>query len=448
MVQRKSESASSLNHRANYGGFFTVDRRAWACVCGLGMNAMVAYLVIARGTGGDNRTSKWSINSIEQRTGISRGRAAQAISLLQHHKAIIRDPESKRDRPKYKIAPAHEIPGCEGFPTPPLDSWQQHVFDQLGDGWTLVPEDIKPNQHEERDRWKVWFPRKVADKIVELGWAIRCKCGGHYRALPYDAEAAAAPQWIWLPNSLVDGAHDETAPVDLVRETGSAPTLRLLVDIYRAQILDEDGGVQPRHIWQDYKRHKVGERGPNVVWGFVPGIESAWPSAPFVAPHLTGENDQTGQDKGWAGFWACWKRLCQLGLIEIVAHLMHAHTAEGEIIHPMALNNTGLEIEREVASAAQRAALTMVMPGQWDWARKQGVVALAPVKRHIEEVQMVGIARLRYRPMTSRTLAFASRQEEWRKEVSRLDELARSTVAEQLATSREIKVDQGASKIP
>jgi hypothetical protein len=39
------------------GGFFAVDRRAWALVCGLGMNPAVAYLVLAHGTGGDNRTS-------------------------------------------------------------------------------------------------------------------------------------------------------------------------------------------------------------------------------------------------------------------------------------------------------------------------------------------------------------------------------------------------------
>jgi len=40
-------------------GFFAVDRRAWARVCALGLNPAVAYLVVACGTGGDNRTTKW-----------------------------------------------------------------------------------------------------------------------------------------------------------------------------------------------------------------------------------------------------------------------------------------------------------------------------------------------------------------------------------------------------
>ncbi len=135
------------------GGFFAVDRRAWARVCRLGMNPAVAYLVLARGAGGDNRTTKWSTNAIERYTGISRSRTAQAIAVLEQDKAVVRDPASKRDRPKYKIAPAHEIPGREGHPPPALNPEQQCVFDQLGDGWTPVPEAIKPNQREEYDRW-------------------------------------------------------------------------------------------------------------------------------------------------------------------------------------------------------------------------------------------------------------------------------------------------------
>ncbi len=95
------------------GEFFAVDRRAWARVCRLGMNSAVAYLVLARGTGGDNRTTKWSVNAVERYTGVSRSRAAQAIADLERDKALVRDPASKRDRPKYKIAPAHEIPGCD-----------------------------------------------------------------------------------------------------------------------------------------------------------------------------------------------------------------------------------------------------------------------------------------------------------------------------------------------
>ena len=109
------------------GDFFAVDRRAWAFVCGLGLNAAVSYLAIACGTGGDNRTSKWSAKAIRKRTAISRSRAPAAIAELERAGAILRDPTSKPSRPKYKIVPAHQIPGCEGYP-PALDAGERELL--------------------------------------------------------------------------------------------------------------------------------------------------------------------------------------------------------------------------------------------------------------------------------------------------------------------------------
>jgi hypothetical protein len=425
------------------GDFFAVDRRAWGVVCGLGMNPAVAYLALARGTGGDNRTTKWSANAIEQRTGISRSRAAQAIAELERNKVVSRDPASKRDHPRYAIVAAHKIPGCEGYPPPALDPEQQRVHDQLGDGWTLVPHYIRPSQREEHERWGTRSPGTFINQLVVLGRATTD--GTRYRAVHYDAEAAARPDWVWLPNALVDGAADETPPVELVRQTSSVATLRLLVDLYGAQTLDEDGGVHFRRVRQSYERHRVGEQGSFVVWGFVPANLTAWPDAPFIAPYLAGTAGDAGKKAAaWDEFWACRHRLSALRLVEMVAHLVHADTADGEILYPMALDGTGLEVERELARAASQAAITMLTPGQLDWARSQGVVALAPVPRHIEEVQMVGVARLRYRPRTSRTRTFAAREAEWREAIARLDKITHA--AGRPATSRFIKGDEWASK--
>jgi hypothetical protein len=65
--------------------------------------------------------------------------------------------------------------------------------------------------------------------------------------------------------------------------------------------------------------------------------------------------------------------------------------------------------------------------------------------RHIEKVQMVGVARLRYRPRTSRTRAFAAREAEWRETIARLEKIARAAdeAAGHPATSRVIKENQG-----
>jgi hypothetical protein len=67
----------------------------------------------------------------------------------------------------------------------------------------------------------------------------------------------------------------------------------------------------------------------------------------------------------------------------------------------------------------------MITPGQHDRAMKRGVIALAPVLRHIEGVQMLGIARLRYRPKTNRALAFFAQEEKWRAFITRYEEIAR-----------------------
>jgi hypothetical protein len=48
----------------------------------LGLNPAVAYLVLARGSGADNRTTAWSVNAIEGYTGIGRPRAKKAIDAL------------------------------------------------------------------------------------------------------------------------------------------------------------------------------------------------------------------------------------------------------------------------------------------------------------------------------------------------------------------------------
>jgi hypothetical protein len=71
-----------------------------------------------------------------------------------------------------------------------------------------------------------------------------------------------------LPNTLVDGAAGEISPLELVRQTQDAMTLRLLIDLYHAQNLCEDGGVSRQSVWKKYDRIKVGESAQLAVWGF------------------------------------------------------------------------------------------------------------------------------------------------------------------------------------
>jgi hypothetical protein len=63
-------------------GFFSIDRGAFRCAAVGGLNSAIACLVMARGTGPDNRTTQWSVNAIEKYTGISRPNAKKAVQDL------------------------------------------------------------------------------------------------------------------------------------------------------------------------------------------------------------------------------------------------------------------------------------------------------------------------------------------------------------------------------
>jgi hypothetical protein len=86
------------------GHFFAVDRDAWAEVCRLGINPAVSYLVMARGTGADQRTTAWSIQAIEKHTGIARARAKLSIDLLLRRGAV-RIKKLISNRPLYELLP-------------------------------------------------------------------------------------------------------------------------------------------------------------------------------------------------------------------------------------------------------------------------------------------------------------------------------------------------------
>lgn len=69
--------------------------------CGLGLNPAAALLVLARGSGRDNVTTKWSAEAVADRLGMRWKRANEAISALQGAKIVLRDKDATR--PRYAI---------------------------------------------------------------------------------------------------------------------------------------------------------------------------------------------------------------------------------------------------------------------------------------------------------------------------------------------------------
>jgi hypothetical protein len=84
--------------------------------------------------------------------------------------------------------------------------------------------------------------------------------------------------------------------------------------------------------------------------------------------------------------------------------LLDGDDEEAEIIHPYAMRG-GEPEERELASAADEAARTMLTEGQLARSDHQNY-HLVPVQKHIVQATMAEVYRLKYRPHTKATAAW------------------------------------------
>ncbi len=107
-----------------------------------------------------------------------------------------------------------------------------------------------------------------------------------------------------------------------------------------------------------------------------------------------------------ADFFARLNHLENLGLIEWVPYLFESDRPEAERLHPYGYVGGVEGPESSLLDAAHKAGvLSLLTEGQRDWVAENNYV-VAPVLRHIANVQLIGIARLRYRPKTSLTAAW------------------------------------------
>jgi hypothetical protein len=206
-----------------------------------------------------------------------------------------------------------------------------------------------------------------------------------------------------------------------VRQHGRVSALALLVGLYNSHALRDDGGIHWRMMRENYERRQIGQQGQFTVYSFKRGQLQAWRTAPFLKPYMTGVSENK-QDTGWAKIWEDEALLRRLGLIEYVPHLIESDHAEAEIMMPVGgqhpetgfycylaaerlalemLNNTGLTIADEEIRAGAR---------------------IVPCPAHVSGASVVGIARLRYRPKTKATAAWAARQADYQLIADRMDE--------------------------
>jgi hypothetical protein len=309
-------------------GFFSIDRGAFRCAAAGGLNSAIAYLVMARGTGRDNRTTQWSVNAIEKYTGISRPNAKKAVKDLLNRGILKKTRDG--NHPIYEAVAGMEIPGG------PFTTLEQAAITLIGKG-NLVPRE----SHSVAAALVARGLAKEAPLPRHLQRQVNANdAGPHFLKLDEAAIAALSePLSVWLPNALVDGAAGEVPPIELIRQTRSLPALRLLIEMYSVQFLPNFGGV-PRAVLQgEFDRLQVGERGSFVIWGFQSKHILAGPDLfrPFLTGQFTKRDEGTHRDDGMAAsFWPAIDTLTDLGLVERVGMLLDGDDPEAEIVHPYA----------------------------------------------------------------------------------------------------------------
>ena len=207
---------------------------------------------------------------------------------------------------------------------------------------------------------------------------------------------------IWLPNDIVTGTtRGEDSPIKRLRVAGDLWALRLLIDLYYEQNLRDDCGISPSVIRKIYERELVGEYAEFNLWAFHTKHLSLNKDSVFAAHTQRRQIADHPEHQGFYGI----DSLCRQGLLCFVPHLWERDPVKdaAEVIHAYGLSGCGEQPEMEMGKAAHCAALKMIRK----WNREYVANGLlAPIRKTIPEVQMVGIGRLRYRPKTSRTSAW------------------------------------------
>jgi len=290
--------------------------------------------------------------------------------------------EHSAERPRYEIVPFSDLSQLE-LQKDPLDFYEESVLNKVRQG-------SQPKGKSERS---------AAERLHKRGLIIRDEYEGCYSAVPKIEDDPE--HLIWFPNSIVLGTQKgEESPVKRLRRAGDIWALRLFVDLYHAHNLRDEGGINRHVIWTKYERHRAGEQGAYVVWGF----ERKEPWLRLVGPFATHTIRTKPEGKDHPS-WETIHLLQSLRLLSFVPHLFENDTEEAQPVHTFGVGGISeAPIEQEIAAAADAAGRAMCLEGQVQRLEDlNGCEHFCPVINTLPKVQMIGIGRLTYRPHTKRT---------------------------------------------
>lgn len=385
--------ASKVDKTTNEGRghFFGLHYPSFIEACKLGLNHAIAYLILARGTQGDNRTSTWSTNSIEGYTRVSRNKARDCIDELSEQGIIERVGGSKH-RPIRTLFPLPSPRHVNRYGDV-LSSEDERIMHSLPRGSRGLTKQLKASlERLSHDDWVefadgAWSPSKTV------------------KLRPPRADLT------WLPNSLVDGLDGASSPVELVRQTQNVWTLALLVALYRQHELTFSQGVPHEVLVEEYTRKKIREFREFDVFQFDRSQPAVAPDSDMVVLFENSGSERPPSEQ----FYDAFDVLNRLGLVAFISHLLDG--PEGEVLFPLAEPRNGADVteaEGRLFKAVMRASLALDRHNHRYAAPSQahGSV-IVPIQNHMRKVQLRGIARLRHRPRTMVTAEWLAQSERW-----------------------------------
>jgi hypothetical protein len=398
------------------GHMFLVDVPTFAEVCSLGdVDAAAAYLILAAGTGGDNRTSTWSREAVNQRTALNWRKADAAMSKLEQHGFI-----------RWLTAKGVRKPRIDLTPVETRKAMQKHVA-ALAD---RIMHGEQPSTPTEKG---------AATIGRDLGW-LACDADGVWSFIP-DRPIVKA----YLPMSVVGDTFGMpaggTTIVDRIRKARDPMALQLLVDLYALQDLAEHGGVNRYWLEEQFTRGETSAAtGSIVVWTFKRSRYSArvgHETSPFHHHWRSPTAQEKADNPNVNGAHDFYERLHILedaGAVEWVYYLAEEATDNGASpIYPVGVKRNGMmvwtELESAIGSYAIRAACAIgSYPGQAvEWESRAPAHFILPAERLARKAALVGVPRLRHRARTTNTAR-------WRKELvegaAELVQMFRGLIAE------------------
>lgn len=195
---------------------------------------------------------------------------------------------------------------------------------------------------------------------------------------------------LWLPNELIDGAGAEIPPVTKLREAGNIELLQKLVELYGVQDLDNDGGLPRSLVWSHFERSTICPVGLFNLYGF--SNEKTLANSTGVFAEYANRQDEYGN----RGAWMVLKPLVNMGLIECFWYMAESRQPDAELIYPVGPHGTGDAISDLIQWLEDTGGKGYAFEAQTH--DVQGIAM-----KHIENANLVGVYRLRYRPKTGKT---------------------------------------------